>query len=456
MTRLWETQVLKPDVIRALIAETVAAEMEGYTPPTPGPVAAATDLSRITVSQRRYHLTGLTVGEVSANQTWNTIRTLEGRFSWVRIGIAYDRRDDCTIAGVLLAPTASAADPLNPVDANGDPVDFIRGTFNNGGLPIPLADQLARQLFNVETPAYTIAAAKAPVNASQGGAPPWYKVENKTWTDWMLVPSLVRTDGGTFPLLIDRIKFTGTPSIGYGITAGFDAVAGGRFCRTYANAGDCITTPEAFTSTERVSELPTHVVEYMSDQGIIQVAHNGDSIQGPLLNHVTQAVLALSTAARPLEMYHGAKGGQSVVEYTDTMRQILPQIARGIHFLSPWSPNGTSSVALAEEAWARTMEAVDIIKKAGGVPVLMTPAPCPGRIDTVEEEAFRLLTVNRVLELGNRGYRILDQNEFYSSGGNPAGYKPGYTDDLVHPTQLAQSELSAARTCPLLQSILDA
>lgn len=448
---------MKPDVVRNLIREEVAEAVAGYAPPTPGPVAAATDLSRITVAQRRYHLIGPTVGEVSANQTWNTLRTLEGRrFSWVRIGIAYDRRDDCTIEGVLLQSTASAADPLNPVDADGDPLPFLRATFNNGGVTLPLADQLTRRLFNVETPAYTLPVGKSPITSSQGGVAPWYKVETLTWTDWMLVPSQVRTDGGTFPLLIDRIKYSGTPSIGFGVTSAFDAAAGGRFCRTYANAGDCITTPDAFTSTTRINQLATHVVEYMSDDGIIQVAHNGDSIQGPLLNHVILAVLALSTPARPLEMYHGAKGGLTAVEYTDQLRQILPQVARGIVFLSPYSPNNTSTMALAEQAWARTMEAVDIIKRAGGVPVLMTPAPSPGRIATVEEEDVRLLSVNRVRELGTRGYRILDQDEFYSSGGKPAGFKAGYTDDEIHPTQLAHSDLSAARTRPLMQSILAA
>lgn len=437
----------------------VAAAMAEYAPPTPVE-GASTAPRRLVLTQRPTGFRGWDTPGVSDDQTFAEIRTILGSSGWFRLGFFYDIQDgECAIAGALMAQSASEASPINPVDEAGAPAPWVTVTFNNGGADVSLSQQLETAYTTAVSPVTTIDLNTPALNASEAiteGLVVYTKQNGVTWSDWMRVPPYRRTDGGAFNLLLTRVKFTGTVSAALALSAAYDAEANGRFSRAYINAGDCVTTPGNFVSTTRATLAAGLTVQYLPQSPSIQVAVTGDSTLATVVNHIALACLQLSTTTVPIEFCSTAKGGLSASEYADMFRSILPAVNPSIMFIETWSPNAGKNLAEAELGWAKNMQIAADVMKAGGVPVLMAPFPCPDRITTAGEEAVRLNIVARCLAARTAGMRVMDLNALMSAGETPvATIKPEYSTDGVHPTQDGQALIAAQATVPMLRSILN-
>ena len=144
-TLLEDGMVLTASRLAAEIERQVDAAVADIVPPEP--VAGVSAVQGQNVSTTRWsarfgYSTAQASGEAADTQTWHHTQTTEVPPSWVRMVWPYDQLDTCTIAGAIIAPSASVTSPINPVDGEGDPVSWTTVTFNNGGLPLTLAAQL--------------------------------------------------------------------------------------------------------------------------------------------------------------------------------------------------------------------------------------------------------------------------------------------------------------------------
>ena len=439
----------------------VAAAMAGYAPPTPPPsTSVSTAPRRLILTQRAAGFRSLDTEGVSDDQTFHDIRTLPaGASGWIRLVFFNDIIGaDCTIEGAIGAQTASLTSPINPVDEAGAPAPWGTFTFNNAGLDVSLRDQLQTAYTTDVTPVTSLAMIPPPFGASEvGGDFAGYSKQNgNTFSDWLHLPPYRRTDGGAFNLLMTRVKFSGDLPHTPALNSTFDAAANGRFVRSYLNAGDCVTTPGNFVSTTRATLAAGIGVQYIPQSPSIQVASTGDSTITPALNHIALACFQLSTLATPIEYCSTAKGGLSASDYADQFRALQPSVEPSIMFLEMWSPNAGSNLAATEIGWAKNMQIAADVMRAGGVPVLMAPFPCPGRLSTAAQEAVRLMIVERCLAARTAGMRVMDLNALMSAGGSPvATIKPEYSTDGVHPSDDGQDLIAAQATIPMMRSILN-
>ena len=470
MTAPLREGVLTPARLKAEIDRQVSAAVAEIVPPAPVEGGDAGALRQHSSAERLSARFGYAVGDVSDDQTWHHTRTLEAPATWVRPVWPYDQDTACTIEGFLIAPSASAVDPINPVDENGDPEPWIEGTMNNGGLPLTLAQQLAAADEQESADVTTGALPLAPVNGSEWPDGARKKAQNYFYGDWMPVRPLVRTDVvGGFPIIMDRVKFSaadrdvgvpGSPSIQLAISDADQATFGGRMLNGYANAGDCVATPGDFVSTTKTN-VATPILQYITPNRVISVALAGDSTQTPPTNHVARAVRSLSTAMNPVVFLAGGTGGFDAEGYAGNMRRLVPGLKPSIVFIQMRSANGIASAADMEPDWRECMALAETVSGYGGVPVLMTPLPCPARILTGAVELSRLEVVRRCLAAELVGARVLDLNGYFSDGATPiAGFRrlnppdgPLLSSDGVHPTEDGQAACSTAITLPLLRLI---
>ena len=434
--------------------------MAGYAPPTPPASQVSIAPRRLLLTQRSAGFRGLDTPGVSPDQTFHDVRTLPcGASGWIRLVFFYDQiAEDCTIEGAIAAQSASLASPIDPVDEAGAPARWGQFTFNNAGLDVSLRDQLQLEYTTAITPVTALAMKRPPLAASTllGNFAGYSKQNGNTFTDWLHLPPYRRTDGGDFNLLMTRVKFSGTPSVARALNSGYDKAAYGRFVRSYLNAGDCVTTPGNFVSTTRATLAAGIGVQYIPHRPSIQVASTGDSTITPALNHIALSCFQLSSPGLPIEYCSTAKGGLSASDYADQFRALQPSIEPSIMFLEMWSPNAGKNLAEAELGWAKNMQIAADVMRAGGVPVLMAPFPCPGRISTAGEEAVRLSIVARCLSARDAGMRVMDLNALMSAGGSPvATIKPEYSVDGVHSSAAGQDLIAAQATIPMISSILN-
>lgn len=422
---------------------------------TPGPAATPETPRRFLATQRPVGYYSWWTEDTSDAQTFGELRTLVGASGWVRLGFSYDRTNGpCSIAAAKMAQTSVEAIPPNPVDQFGNAVAWSDVTFNNGGADVSLADQLMAAIDSSASPVTTLVLPAPPENAT-----PWAETPNHrkqpgfVWSDWIYVPPQRRTDGGAYNLLWTLVKFTGTVAVyratgpTYGTT--------GRFIRSYIETGDAVTDPTDFASTTLSVKSAGLTVQYVPQSPVVQVFHTGDSTEAAVLNHVSLAVLALSTAAIPIEYCSTATGGLSAQEYAEKLRPVLAGSQASIVFLRVWSPNAGTSWTASQRGWAEVMQLALDVKAAGGVPVLMTPYPNPGRITTANQEAIRLEMVRRCRDAAVAGVRVLDLDELMSDNASPvAGILPGYSDDGTHPTQDGLELMSELATRPLLADLI--
>lgn len=454
MSLLEDGQVLTADRLTNEIDRQVTAAVATITPPTPA--TGASLVKRVSMATVRPTARfGYAAGDVVDTQTWHHTRTTETPPSFVRLVWPYDQLTTCTITGAIIAPSASVVDPINPVDTLGAPVSWIPVTFNNAGLPLTLKQQLDAEDDQVGADDTIQVLTQPPVNGSVWPNGTRLKSQRYTYSDWIPIKSLARTDvPGGFPVIMDRVKFTGAISVQTELSDADHANLGGRQLRAYANTGDCVTTPASFVSTTKTLAA-TPMMEYITAHPTVTIAVAGDSTQTPPANHVSLAVYELSSTSFPIEFLAGGTGGFDAEAYCGNMRRQAQYQQPSIVFIQMRSANGIASVADTESDWAISMALVQTVKEYGGIPVLMTPLPCPARITTEAVELSRLDIVARCLAAETAGAYVLDLDDYYSDDATPiAGFASGLSDDGIHPTAAAQALCATELTIPFLRNLL--
>ena len=214
--------------------------------------------------------------------------------------------------------------------------------------------------------------------------------------DWVPIPSIARSDGGTHPLLTVRAYIAPNatlPVLGDG-TDDFTNWAtrsdGGRKFWWRYQDGDQITTPSGFTSTTNVSQSPIWGVQYLCRGQVVTVAAVGDSItegRGTYLGEgfVLPALEALNATggATKYEYMNFGWSGQIPSRYTRRALNLLESdIKPDIIVIPAASPNPVTDGALTDAAVsllrgqrARMIAAARATMEGANLPVVHLKVP---------------------------------------------------------------------------------
>ena len=189
-----------------------------------------------------------------------------------------------------------------------------------------------------------------------------------SFSDWMPISSLKRTDaGGVFPLLMIRhFCGTGTPRLLASGSAGanFDAASNGRTVRSYVNAGDCVTTPASFTSTTLSNDCMIVAVQVLTRARTVTIMAIGDSLSQGVgtttgsMSFVRVASQQISTPALPWQVVSSAYSGMVPFDFYFNGHALLDAVRPNVAVIQI-SGRGGPTYSTATDAltcWSRALE----------------------------------------------------------------------------------------------------
>lgn len=296
-------------------------------------------------------------------------------------------------------------------------------------------------------------------------------VPSITWTDWIDISTIPRTDGGTLPVVMMRFlvpssgttnPYTiGTQTCGLVIS---NAANRGALANTFTNGrlknsirytGDGVTTPTTFQPTTDFGYVMFAGMEYQSKQPGYTMLVNGDSIaygavNGSTANYgngwmwqVTQLLRAIFPST-PIEI---ANIGVSSTATGTFLTRLNAYIAAGGRFdfayYCPASPNdGTPTQALINTMMNNMAQGIDVLKTANKPYFISTPCPNTALAWNSTADGFRLQMRTEMLLSRNSGVSVIDF-ETIGDGATPVRFNTLYSTDGTHPNEAGHAVLAA-------------
>lgn len=288
-------------------------------------------------------------------------------------------------------------------------------------------------------------------------------IEGWAVTNWMDLNSLDRSDGGSLSILHARVEATaGTTT--YTLTAALASLAGwesvsatsGRVWRARTQAVDGVTTKGNFTSTASAPQHIPFIIQYLSRATGASIYVHGDSRLdgfGATLTGMSatmRAAFQLSTPEFPIEVCNmGFSGAAGITIYRRAISQ-----AAGLAlmtFLNPdvvislsdfvndnaAAPLTPTEVASYRRWWGSGQQITETTKAAR---IVCTAHPAPTRSTNGTDDALRIAYSNEVAaNIDKAGIEKIDLRAILTSTALDANgretFKPGYSDDLLHPNE---------------------
>ena len=282
-------------------------------------------------------------------------------------------------------------------------------------------------------------------------------------SDWLTLPSIPRTDGGTGRILMvrqfvplagnttgNRAPDVSSLSLGLGVTR----------LKTWFRSGDCVTTPASFTAPTEWTMAPAIWFEFLTAAGQVVLLAAGDSItQGadssPIINVGGAARLTMEANQATVALCNqGWTSSTSAAYYANGLLKLTatrPSIAA----LCPWSPNDSDKYTQAgvDRCIRQAMQWVDACQRADAVPALVTPAPVNGL--TAGEEGFRRQVVAAVKAICAGGSALLIDRDavFTDYSSASGGFKSGLNATTLHPNGTGYAQEAASVWAPAVTAI---
>lgn len=279
-------------------------------------------------------------------------------------------------------------------------------------------------------------------------------------SDWLALPSIARTDGGTGRILMLRDY---VPAAGN--TTGNRADIGSTslslaVCKVDAffKSGDFVTTPAGFTAATEWTMAPAVWFEFLTASGAIVVLDSGDSTRqgsdgGPMPNVGGAGRLAAETLYGQVAFANGGWASQTSTAYYANALVKIAAIKPTIAFYCPWSPNDTDKYTAAgiTRMQQLALQWIDACRVAGARAVLLTPNPMNGLDST--QEGFRRQIVTWVKTVCSAGLATLgDRDAVYTDySTNTGGYKAGLFATSLHPNPTGYALEASTVIVPLLR-----
>ena len=286
-----------------------------------------------------------------------------------------------------------------------------------------------------------------------------------TWSDWIPISTISRTDGGVLPVvmfrfLVPSLGTTNQYTLGNYQTQGFAwehlaniSVHNGRIWNPIRYTGDGITTPANFQPTNDIGYTFIAGFEYTAEKPGITIAALGDSITEGAVNAglgnfgngwIWQAINKVRALfpAIPIEYVNlGWTGTTSTAFYT----RYDDIVASGQNFdlmiYSTFSPNdGTVTGALVTGEKSRMSYLANKLKTSNKSLILSTPCPNTFNNYNTVQDGLRLSIRTMLLNMSSV-VSIVDM-ESIGDGSTPVRFNPVYTTDGTHPNEVGHGVIA--------------
>jgi hypothetical protein len=221
-----------------------------------------------------------------------------------------------------------------------------------------------------------------------------------------------------------------------------NCIEGNRDVRYQSNNLSPMLVPHAVlpmtaTPTLTIMSVGDSILSGGPSPGVMDAGVNGAGLQ--LAN-------MLDRPTRPALHVNDATSGMTTSDYIANAVNSLAIMVPDVVLLQTYSANDTGAAGKAAvwNAWQRTMVFASLAVAAGSTVILVTSPPFCG-IGSYREaavwEASRLCA-NEFVK--NSGMPYLDSDAIIGAAGHPVGYRPGCSNDFVHPNALASTLLASA------------
>jgi len=268
-----------------------------------------------------------------------------------------------------------------------------------------------------------------------------------TYSEWMDVDSIPRSDSGSKPALLVRIF--GTTSGSYqkvNVNSVWATAASETFYKqlsSHSEASDTVSSPASSQPSVVYNNGWSHWfgIEYKPKRKVRYVYAVGDSITSGGGGNVygydnwsNIAVFELSKSGIPITVVNGGMSGKNSIAYVNQFLKIVASGARPTDVLVPaFTPNdGNASQANCDARFALYQPLFDKCAEIGAKVWLWTGLPIDGYGDT-QWIAYSNNWATAKAE--SDGFGLIDFNAIASDGANPMRFKPGLArPDGIHPS----------------------
>ncbi len=362
----------------------------------------------------------------------------------VRVGFGNDIALDYPVSAVAACTSSSYGDGFNPT--GGAPWALL--TTGSGGR-------------ETDDTVMSSGSSRSLVVRGNGGGP---RVPTIVWTDWTPITAIPPDDGSGRPILFLRAAFPAwvAPRCCNAVFhfSGTPASQGRDMVFTYRGAHDLATNPAAMSINPAPSVVsPFYCVQYLSKTRGTTVLwggdshYSGDTSIGGIDAFPLQSCLALSTPARPLAAANYAWSGSPSLIFMPVLEHMLAACRPQIVILQGWTANDGPAKAAIDAYGERVLGLAEQVVKSGAVPVMVTRFPRFNLAQHANELALAEAWRRRQLQLNTPAMPVLDAPAVLDDPAQPGAYRPGLSNDRVHPNTAGHAALAEALT-PILQSVL--
>lgn len=400
----------------------------------PGQELAAEDLNdafaerqrqatRINLRNRRaWRIWGNDLVPLTPGRTTSLMMSLESEFVAARAVFVNNTATAFTVNAVAFAPSSAPGNTVDPVGGT-----WVLATTDGGGA-------------NGEDIVIGGTARSLLVPAGSVAKPSF------AFTDWVPVQSLSRTDGGVYPLLLQRTYIAGGSPVGTiaALTWEGDAAAGRVHRFGSLGNSDQATTPGAAASLVGDARLAPWAVEYMTRRGLTLLV-TGDSLEGGVATYQDRWPFALRVAQRlstpdfPITAVIAAMGGKNSSEYGPLCRGAIDALLPEAVLIPLRSPNdtGASGVPDYNGSLLRALFLAQHAMRRGSVPILVGPMP-QGAVPGGNLERIIKEQNARALSYLGSGALLFDPMPYL---GVFSDFFPGLSGDRLHPNDAGHAAL---------------
>ena len=384
-------------------------------------------------------------------------------FYALRVGFTNISSTAYPITKVIAAPSSSTNDYVNPTGTTA----WRPLTFGNNGTDVD------RIVANCGAPeAITVWGNAVDSSSGDTAIPRW------TWTDWVPLTSIERTDSPGAPRLV-MIRVLLPPGCRHTRPNGgfLEYHTDPRMNRGFEYVGahvplDVVSTPSqipAPTACLGHSNPPVSCVQFLTKhEGIVGMTtgdshHQGTSTTTQFWNYLLRATVELGSqhvGQIPFGYWSTAQGGADSGRFFATLTNVLSAANPSFVVLPGWTYNEMSGPVYADQAavdlfFARLLMAAEACGRNGAIPIFLTPFPRdPGGMTATQVAPWRSVR-NAILALRESGAIVLDAAALLgrTSGGALDGtYLPRYTNDQAHPNDAGHA-IVASELLPILRKI---
>jgi hypothetical protein len=369
-------------------------------------------------------------------------------FHAIRVGFPNITESEYIIPKIAVCASAGWNDYVNPI---GDVSPTILTTINGGrdSNRIVTASRANSRL--------VVAPNTIDRSSDEGSVPAW------TWTDWcslrsaapdpdtnmrvVMIRHTVENNGGAPVTFCNGSLhgWVGNPSI----NNGFD-----YFCGGVKNGSDRTGFEEA-----RPSVIPHNALVNGSFIGAVQFLtrhpaivgmttgdshHQGTSTSGSFNSYIAQASVSLgrdNIGRIPFGWANCAMGGAVSQQFFPYLQSIIDFVNPSYVVLPGWTANdsehcGGDDLAATNIFYSRLLQAADVVRMNGSVPIWLTPFPRNSDFMTAERVVLWRELRDRILDLRNAGEIVLDATDALGSvqhDRHDGTYLPGLSSDGIHP-----------------------